>query len=514
MAILAFPFALSVLRPRSSSHVSLLHFRRLLHPRSPPPFSRTISTSAAPHSFDPNSQPKKVSLPLFNKPFNASRFSSLLPLEFEHWASVGCAVMQCSNAEVGAGTMNPLTFLRVLGPEPWNVAILPLGFEFEFLVSLDSISGCTEAGSWELTGSVYTQLICSRFELGFTKKATSALKSMLLLGHPPALFNMPTLQYGKARIASSFMYSRANKFLGSGINVSEHDIRFVEYNWEGPVLGACGLGGEVWMNGMEITQFTYFQQAGSLQLLPVSVEITYGLEHILMSLQGVDHFKKIQYADGITYGELFLDNDNDLHFIKEMSAYYLEHVSVNHLQKHFGLFEGKACSLISLSLSVPLYDQLLKTSHAFNILDSRGFVGMTKCACYFGCMRRQCNANMDTSKGELLPKVVEAYSCPTRIVRGKDVDDDLVEDERIRMNRLVLLKEIADLPKGIADLSASFAYVACDKTYIFIWVQLFFQVIEGCSSTIGITQTLNTPLVIERANSPYNWEKKDSMLTF
>ncbi|KAF6152973.1 hypothetical protein GIB67_021578, partial [Kingdonia uniflora] len=153
------------------------------------------------------------------------------------------------------------------------------------------------------------------------------------------------------------------------------------------VLGAWGLGWEIWMDGMEITQFTYFQQAGSLQLLPVSVEITYGLERILMLLQGVDHFKNIRYADGITYGELFLENE------KEMSAYYLEHASVDHLQKHFEFFEEEARSLLTLGLAIPAYDQLLKTSHAFNILDSRGFVGVTERARYFGRMRslaRQC----------------------------------------------------------------------------------------------------------------------------
>nr|POE55780.1 wall-associated receptor kinase 5 [Quercus suber] len=126
-----------------------------------------------------------------------------------------------------------------------------------------------------------------------------------------------------------------------GIDVSAHDIQFVEDNWESLVLGAWGLGWEIWMDGMEITQFTYFQQAGSLQLSPISVEITYGLERILMLPQGVDHFKKIQYADGITYGELFLENE------KEMSAYYLEHASVHHLQKHFDFFEEEARSLLA-----------------------------------------------------------------------------------------------------------------------------------------------------------------------
>ncbi|XP_020113136.1 glycine--tRNA ligase, chloroplastic/mitochondrial 2-like isoform X3 [Ananas comosus] len=260
----------------------------------------------------------------------------------EYWASVGCSIMQCSNTEVGAGTMNPLTFLRVLGPEPWNVAYVEPSIRPD-----DSRYGDNPN---RLQRHTQFQVIL---------KPDPGNSQDLFLGSLSAL----------------------------GINVNEHDIRFVEDNWESPVLGAWGLGWEVWMDGMEITQFTYFQQAGSLQLLPISVEITYGLERILMSLQGVDHFKKIQYADGITYGELFLENE------KEMSFYYLEHANVEHIQKHFENFEEEACSLLSLGLPIPAYDQLLKASHAFNILDSRGFVGVTERARYFGRMRslaRQC----------------------------------------------------------------------------------------------------------------------------
>ncbi|XP_048128782.1 glycine--tRNA ligase, chloroplastic/mitochondrial 2 isoform X2 [Rhodamnia argentea] len=203
-----------------------------------------------------------------------------------------------------------------------------------------------------------------------------------------------------------------------GIDVNAHDIRFVEDNWESPVLGAWGLGWEVWMDGMEITQFTYFQQAGSLQLMPISVEITYGLERILMLLQGVDHFKKIKYAKGITYGELFLENE------KEMSSFYLEHASVNHLQMHFDFFEEEARSLLGLGLAIPAYDQLLKMSHAFNILDSRGFVGVTERARYFGRMRslaRQCAQlwlKTRESLGHPLGVVCEPVhlACPLEVV--------------------------------------------------------------------------------------------------
>lgn len=239
--------------------------------------------------------------------------------------------------------MNPLTFLRVLGPEPWNVAYV------EPSVRPDD----------------------SRYGDNPNRLQRHTQFQVILKPDP-----------GNSQ--DLFLHSLS----ALGINVHEHDIRFVEDNWESPVLGAWGLGWEVWMDGMEITQFTYFQQSGSLPLLPVSVEITYGLERILMSLQGVDHFKKIQYTEGITYGELFLENE------KEMSAYYLEHANVDHIQKHFDNFEEEARSLLSLGLPIPAYDQVLKASHAFNILDSRGFVGVTERARYFGRMRslaRQCS---------------------------------------------------------------------------------------------------------------------------
>lgn len=212
--------------------------------------------------------------------------------------------MQCSNTEVGAGTMNPLTYLRVLGPEPWNVAYV------EPSIRPDD----------------------SRYGENPNRLQRHTQFQVILKPDPGN---------------SQDLFIRSLSALG--IDVTAHDIRFVEDNWESPVLGAWGLGWEIWMDGMEITQFTYFQQAGSLQLSPVSVEITYGLERILMLLQGVDHFKKIKYSDGITYGELFLENE------KEMSAYYLEHASVDHVQKHFDFFEEEARSLLSSGLAIPAF---------------------------------------------------------------------------------------------------------------------------------------------------------------
>lgn len=280
--------------------------------------------------------------------------------------------MQCSNTEVGAGTMNPLTFLRVLGPEPWNVAYV------EPSIRPDD----------------------SRYGENPNRLQRHTQFQVILKPDPGN---------------SQDLFIRSLSALG--VDVNAHDIRFVEDNWESPVLGAWGLGWEIWMDGMEITQFTYFQQAGSLQLSPISVEITYGLERILMLLQGVDHFKKIRYADGITYGELFLENE------KEMSAYYLEHASVHHLQKHFDFFEEEARSLLASGLPIPAYDQLLKTSHAFNILDSRGFVGVTERARYFGRMRslaRQC-AQLWLKTRESLGHPLGTVSEPAQLVSAKEL---------------------------------------------------------------------------------------------
>ncbi|XP_030463262.1 glycine--tRNA ligase, chloroplastic/mitochondrial 2 [Syzygium oleosum] len=344
MAILAaLPLVISFLKPHAAKlplfgprAPGSFRLRRPLDPRrfsDSSPVSAVSETSAAtPHRRSAEPQ----------EPQAAPTFQQAIQRLQEYWASVGCAIMQCSNTEVGAGTMNPLTYLRVLGPEPWNVAYV------EPSVRPDD----------------------SRYGENPNRLQRHTQFQVILKPDPGN---------------SQDLFIRSLAALG--IDINAHDIRFVEDNWESPVLGAWGLGWEVWMDGMEITQFTYFQQAGSLQLMPISVEITYGLERILMLLQGVDHFKKIKYADGITYGELFLENE------KEMSSYYLEHASVNHLQKHFDFFEEEARSLLGLGLAIPAYDQLLKTSHAFNILDSRGFVGVTERARYFGRMRslaRQC----------------------------------------------------------------------------------------------------------------------------
>ncbi|CAK9149389.1 unnamed protein product [Ilex paraguariensis] len=400
MAILSLPSL-----PSLPSLTSLLkpHFSFFLTSRPNPItvgkryFSRTTISAIKTSSQSQNSFTESVSEPPPPKKDSVPSFQQAIQRLQEYWASVGCSIMQCSNTEVGAGTMNPLTFLRVLGPEPWNVAYV------EPSIRPDD----------------------SRYGENPNRLQRHTQFQVILKPDPGN---------------SQDLFIRSLSALG--IDVNEHDIRFVEDNWESPVLGAWGLGWEVWMDGMEITQFTYFQQAGSLQLLPISVEITYGLERILMLLQGVDHFKKIRYADGITYGELFLENE------KEMSAYYLEHASVDHIQKHFDFFEAEARSLLGLGLAIPAYDQLLKTSHAFNILDSRGFVGVTERARYFGRMRslaRQC-AQLWLNTRESLGHPLSIISGPNQLGIPEDVLEVAVQKVPAEPRLFVLEIGTEELP--------------------------------------------------------------------
>ncbi|KAL4600082.1 hypothetical protein ACB092_11G172600 [Castanea dentata] len=372
MPILTFPLVISFLKPHASG-LSLLrvanrnHHHHLFRPRRRFAVS-AISTSSSSPSI-PQHSPSTDSDSDSNSNSNNNSNEAIK-------SSVPTFQQAIQRLQVGAGTMNPLTFLRVLGPEPWNVAYA------EPSIRPDD----------------------SRY------------------GENPNRLQRHT-QFQPDPGNSQDLFIRSLSALG--IDVSAHDIRFVEDNWESPVLGAWGLGWEIWMDGMEITQFTYFQQVLlffmilpsfiCLQLSPISVEITYGLEHILMLLQGVDHFKKIQYADGITYGELFLENE------KEMSAYYLEHASVHHLQKHFDFFEEEARSLLGLGLAIPAYDQLLKTSHAFNILDSRGFVGVTE-----QCLARQC-AQLWLNTRESLGHPLGVASDPVHVVCPKELLDTAVK---------------------------------------------------------------------------------------
>ena len=252
------------------------------------------------------------------------------------WAERGCLVWQPYNTQVGAGTMNPATFLRALGPEPWRVVYV------EPSVRPD------DARYGENPNRLQ-----QHYQLQVILKPDP--------GNPQELY----LQSLEA----------------IGIDPSKHDLRFVEDKWEAPALGAWGLGWEVWLDGQEITQFTYFQQAGGLALDPVSVEITYGLERILIGLLSLDHFKDIPWTDSFSYGDVQLQAE------QEYGAYYLEQADVERLKTTFALSAAEARQALDTGLMLPAYDHLLKCSHSFNVLDARGAVGVTERAGLFAQMR-------------------------------------------------------------------------------------------------------------------------------
>jgi glycyl-tRNA synthetase len=254
-----------------------------------------------------------------------------------YWTAQGCLTVQPMNTEVGAGTLNPATFLRVLGPEPWRVVYV------EPSVRPDD----------------------SRYGENPNRLQTHTQLQVILKPDPG---NPQELYLGS--------------LAALGIDVAAHDVRFVEDNWASPALGAWGLGWEVWLDGLEITQFTYFQQAGGLNLDPVSVEITYGIERIIMALQDKQHFKDIEYGDGISYGEVFGQTEY------EMSRYYLDDADVAANRQLLEIYAGEAQRLIEAGLPVPAHTYVLKCSQAFNVLDARGAVSTADRAAEFGRMRR------------------------------------------------------------------------------------------------------------------------------
>ncbi|HKX66115.1 MAG TPA: glycine--tRNA ligase [Intrasporangium sp.] len=261
---------------------------------------------------------------------------ALLTLQ-KFWTDRGCMIVQPFNTEVGAGTMNPATILRVLGPEPWRVAYV------EPSVRPDD----------------------SRYGENPNRLQTHTQFQVILKpdpGNPQELY-LESLE-------------------ALGIDIRAHDIRFVEDNWAQPAIGAWGLGWEVWLDGMEITQFTYFQQVGGQNLDPVSVELTYGMERIMMALQGVTHFKDMEYAKGISYGEAFGQSEY------EMSRYYLDDADIQTNRDLFDRYTSEAQRLIDARLPIPAHTYVLKSSHAFNVLDSRGAISTTERAKAFGMMRR------------------------------------------------------------------------------------------------------------------------------
>jgi len=261
--------------------------------------------------------------------------TAILKLQ-EFWADQGCVIWQPHHSEVGAGTMNPATFLRVLGPEPWNVAFVEPSIR-----PADGRYG-ENPNRWQ-----------HYYQFQVILKPDP--------GNPQELY--------------------LRSLVALGIDPIKNDIRFVEDNWESPALGAWGLGWEVWLNGSEITQYTYFQQAGGQLLDPVSVEITYGIERIVMAIQGVDSFVDMSWNDVLTYGDIALDSE------VEFNKYNFETADIKRLRDFFDEYEAEAKSCLSSGLVLPAHDYVLKCSHTFNILDSRGAIGVADRANLFGRMR-------------------------------------------------------------------------------------------------------------------------------
>lgn len=260
-----------------------------------------------------------------------STFQGLILALQEYWSSQGCILLQPLDQEVGAGTFHPATFLRAIGPEPWNAAYVQ--------PSRRPTDGRFGENPNRLQHYYQFQVMLK-----------------------PSPDDIQELYLGSLRHV--------------GFDLLEHDIRFVEDNWESPTLGAWGLGWEVWLNGMEVTQFTYFQQVGGLECRPVTGEITYGLERIAMYLQGVKSVYDLVWTNGpfgtVTYGDVFHQNE------VEMSAYNFEHANVEFLFKCFDTYEQECQKLIDLNLPLPAYEMVLKASHTFNLLDARHAISVTE----------------------------------------------------------------------------------------------------------------------------------------
>ena len=254
----------------------------------------------------------------------------------EYWSKQGCAIIQPYDMEVGAGTSHTATFLKSIGPEPWKAAYV-------------QPSRRPKDGRYGKNPN----------RLQHYYQFQVALK--------PAPENIVDL------------YMSSIKSLG--IDLNKNDIRLVEDNWENPTLGAWGLGWEVWLNGMEITQFTYFQQVGGITCKPITGEITYGLERLAMYIQNVDSVYDIQWTDGISYGDVFLQNE------KEQSSYNFKFSDSEFLLKAFASHAKQANKLVEENLALPAYEQVLKAAHTFNLLDARGVISVTERADYIGKIR-------------------------------------------------------------------------------------------------------------------------------
>ena len=264
-------------------------------------------------------------------------FQGLILTLHNYWAEKGCVILQPYDMEVGAGTFHPATTLRALGPRPWNAAYVQ--------PSRRPKDGRYGENPNRLQHYYQYQVIL---------KPSPADPQALLIESYRALGIDPTL----------------------------HDIRFVEDDWESPTIGAWGLGWEVWCDGMEVTQFTYFQQVGGIPVEKPSSELTYGLERLAMYIQGVENVYDLDFnGQGVRYGDVFLRAE------KEYSAFNFEHADTALLFQHFKDAEAECASLVDKALALPAYDQCIKASHAFNLLDARGAISVTERAAYIGRVR-------------------------------------------------------------------------------------------------------------------------------
>jgi glycyl-tRNA synthetase alpha chain len=263
-------------------------------------------------------------------------FQQLILALQRYWADQGCLIQQPYDLEVGAGTFNPATFLRSLGPEPWNVAYVE--------PSRRPTDGRYGENPNRLQHYYQYQVIMK-----------------------PSPINIQELYLDSLR---SF-----------GIDPLEHDIRFVKDDWESPTLGAWGLGWEVWLDGMEITQFTYFQQVGGIDLNPVCAEITYGIERIAMYLQGIDNVYDLEWAYGVKYGDVHHRSE------VEFSTYNFEYADIDMLRILFNMYEAESLRMAEKELVLPAYDYCLKCSHTFNLLDARGAISVAERTNYIARVR-------------------------------------------------------------------------------------------------------------------------------
>lgn len=276
----------------------------------------------------PNAKNTPGDLPLGNPP---RTFQDLIFALQKYWADQGCVILQPYDMEMGAGTFHTATFLRSIGPEPWSAAYVQ--------PSRRPTDGRYGDNPFRLQHYYQFQVVIKPSPLPILDLYLGSLRSL-------------------------------------GFDTRVHDVRFVEDNWESPTLGAWGLGWEVWLNGMEVTQFTYFQQVGGLDCKPVTGEITYGLERLAMYLQGVESIFDIVWTDGplgrVTYRDVFHQNE------VEQSAYNFEHADTAVLFRHFDEHEAACNQLLAAKLALPAYEQVMKASHTFNLLDARKAISVTE----------------------------------------------------------------------------------------------------------------------------------------